>query len=310
MKKPLKVVVTGSNGLLGQKLVKLLTQQQGIEVFALSRGENRLSDREGYTYYNIDLTDAVRLKEKLALIQPDFLVHTAAMTNVDACETNKEECDRMNVEVVRNLVEILREFGTHLIHLSTDFVFSGLKGGVYAEDDPPDPVNYYGLSKLKSERIVQESGIPHAILRTVLVYGLVDGNDRSNVVLWVKNSLEDNKDINVVTDQLRMPTYAEDLAEACWLAIQKRAEGIFNVSSSELLSIYDLALEVAEAFDLDPGRIHPVETGRLSLPARRPVSTGLDLSKSAEVLGLPLRSFKVRLQAFKEQLLSRDASNC
>jgi dTDP-4-dehydrorhamnose reductase len=303
-----KIVVTGSNGLLGQKMVKLLMAQEGIEVFALSRGPNRMARTEGYAYFDIDLSEEIMLRDLLESIRPDFLVHTAAMTNVDACELNKDECDRMNVEVVRALVNILKDIGTHLVHLSTDFVFSGLKGSPYTEEDPPDPVNYYGLSKLKSERIIEKSGIPHAILRTVLVYGLVDENDRSNVVLWVKNSLEQNKDINVVTDQLRMPTYAEDLAEACWLAIQAKASGVFNVSSSELISICDLAVLVAEAFGLDKGLIHPVGTYALNLPAKRPFSTGLDLSKSVRVLKLPLRSFASRLQDFKAQVLERDAS--
>lgn len=303
-----KVVVTGSNGLLGQKLIKLLVDRNECEVFALSRGKNRIHSESGYTYYSIDLTQDEELENLLNAIRPDFLVHTAAMTNVDACELNQEECDRMNVEVVEHLVRILKPINTHLIHLSTDFVFSGIKGSFYTEEDEPDPVNHYGRSKLRSEEVLQASGISYAILRTVLVYGLVDGNDRSNVVLWVKNSLEEKKDIRVVTDQLRMPTYAEDLAEACWLAIDTQATGIFNVSSSELVSIYDLALDVAEAFDLDKSLIHPVKTEELSLPAKRPVSTGLDLSRSASVLQLPLHSFRERLQVFKNQLLSRSDS--
>lgn len=294
--------------MLGQKLIKLLVSKKDWEVFAFSRGDNRLQGKEGYTYYSIDLENVEELEELLNEIHPDFLVHTAAMTNVDACELNPEECDKMNVEVVEHLVRILKPLQTHLIHLSTDFVFSGFKGSYYTEDDLPDPVNHYGHSKLRSEEVIQNSGISHSILRTVLVYGLVDGNDRSNVVLWVKNSLEQKRDIRVVTDQLRMPTYAEDLAEACWLAIDKRATGVFNVSSSELISIYDLALEVAETFDLDKSLIHPVETEQLSLAARRPASTGLDLSRSVRVLHLPLHSFQERLQVFKNQLLSQSES--
>lgn len=294
--------------MLGQKLIKLLVSKKDWEVFAFSRGDNRLQGKEGYTYYSIDLEKVEELEELLNEIHPDFLVHTAAMTNVDACELNPEECDKMNVEVVEHLVRILKPLQTHLIHLSTDFVFSGFKGSYYTEDDLPDPVNHYGHSKLRSEEVIQNSGISHSILRTVLVYGLVDGNDRSNVVLWVKNSLEQKRDIRVVTDQLRMPTYAEDLAEACWLAIDKRATGVFNVSSSELISIYDLALEVAETFDLDKSLIHPVKTEQLSLAARRPASTGLDLSRSVRVLHLPLHSFQERLQVFKNQLLSQSES--
>ena len=121
-----KVLVTGSNGLLGQKLIKLLVEKGDFEVFALSRGENRLNDKKGYTYYSIDLTDWEELERMLGDIRPDFVVHTAAMTNVDACELNPTECDLMNVEMVEQLVRILKPMDTHLIHLSTDFVFSGL----------------------------------------------------------------------------------------------------------------------------------------------------------------------------------------
>jgi len=141
-----------------------------------------------------------------------------------------------------------------------------------------------------------------AILRTILVYGLVDANDRNNIVLWVKKSLEQKQDINVVTDQLRMPTLADDLAEACFLAIEKEANGVFNVSSSVLMSIYEIALMVADAFGLDKKYIHPIDSKGLVLPAKRPFSTGFDLNKSISQLNLPSYSFEERLQVFKDQL--------
>jgi len=297
-----KVVITGSNGLLGQKLVKLLSSKDDFEVFALSKGKNRLLKPEGYAYYSIDLLDGEKLTALLDEILPHYIIHTAAMTNVDACELDKVTCDRMNVDMLKPLVSFCAITGAHLIHLSTDFIFDGLKGSVYTEADAPNPVNYYGLSKLKSEEMLANSKIDYSILRTILVYGLVDNNDRSNIVLWVKRSLEQGKHINVVTDQLRMPTYAEDLAEACWLIIAHKAKGIFNVSSSELMSIYEIALAVADAFDLDQDLIHPVETSVLGLPADRPLSTGFDLDKSANEINLPLYTFKERLQVFKNQL--------
>lgn len=296
-----KVVITGSNGLLGQKLVKLFRTKQGYEVHALSRGENRMLSDAGYTYYSIDLLDTARLRECILGIQPHVLIHTAAITNVDACEQQREECSRLNVDLVREIVALCREIKAHLVHLSTDFIFNGKKGDVYTEDDAPDPVNFYGQTKLQSEEIVRASGLRHTILRTILVYGSVDRKDRSNIVLWVRQSLEQGKDINVVTDQLRMPTLAEDLAEACWLAVSRPAYGVYNVSSAELMSIYEIALAVAEAYGLDTSLIHPVKTAKLSLPADRPASTGFDLSRSVRDLGLPLHTFKERLQLYKDQ---------
>lgn len=300
-------MITGSNGLLGQKLVKLFLEKPGYEVHALSRGPNRLDDKKGYLYYDIDLLDNDKLTTVLTQILPDVIIHTAAMTNVDACELQQEECDRMNIEVVANILAYCDKKDTYLVHLSTDFIFDGEKGSIYKEEDIANPVNYYGLSKWKSELMIQESNVPHAILRTILVYGLVDGNDRSNIVLWVKNSLEANKEIRVVTDQLRMPTYAEDLAEACWLAVESEAKGVFNVSSNELMSIYEIALAVADAFALDKKLIHPVVTSALSLPAKRPLSTGFDLNKSIAEINLPSHSFTDRLQVFKNQLNSLEA---
>ena len=302
-----KTVITGSNGLLGQKLVKLFLEKPGYEVHALSRGPNRLDDQKGYLYYDIDLLDNDKLIPLLTQILPDVIIHTAAMTNVDACELHQEECDRMNIEVVANILEYCHTKDVYLVHLSTDFIFDGKKGTIYKEEDIADPVNYYGLSKWKSELMIRESNVPHAILRTILVYGLVDGNDRSNIVLWVKNSLENKKEINVVTDQLRMPTYAEDLAEACWLAVEKEARGVFNVSSNQLMSIYEIALAVADTFGLDKKLIHPVRTNALSLPANRPLSTGFDLNKSITEINLPSYSFVDRLQVFKDQLNSLQA---
>ena len=297
-----RIVITGSNGLLGQKLVKLYLSKSTYEIHALSRGENRLHNKEGYTYYNIDLLDKVELVQTLNQIEPSVIIHTAAMTNVDACEQQQEQCDLMNIDVVANILDYCKESGVYFVHLSTDFIFDGTKGNVYNEDDIAHPVNHYGLSKLKSEIMIQEAKIDAAILRTILVYGLVDQNDRSNIVLWVKSSLENHKDIHVVTDQLRMPTYAEDLAEACWLAVEARAKGVFNVSSNELMSIYDIALSIADAFGLDKKWIHPVVTNELNLPAKRPLSTGFDLNKSIIEINLPSYSFTERLQVFKSQL--------
>jgi dTDP-4-dehydrorhamnose reductase len=297
-----RIVITGSNGLLGQKLVKLYLSKSTYEIHALSRGENRLHNKEGYTYYNIDLLDKVELVQTLNQIAPSVIIHTAAMTNVDACEQQQDQCDLMNIDVVANILDYCKESDVYLVHLSTDFIFDGAKGDVYNEDDIAHPVNHYGLSKLKSEIMIQEAKIDAAILRTILVYGLVDHNDRSNIVLWVKSSLENHKDIHVVTDQLRMPTYAEDLAEACWLAVEARAKGVFNVSSNELMSIYDIALSIADAFGLDKKWIHPVVTNELNLPAKRPLSTGFDLNKSIIEINLPSYSFTERLQVFKSQL--------
>ena len=286
--------------MLGQRLLHFLKKENTYNIYGVSRGENRLKDQEGYTYISTDLTREDQVTDLIETVQPDVIIHTAAMTNVDQCELEHEECDRINVEAVRYLAEMCKKYDIHLVHLSTDFVFNGEKG-YYKEEDDPDPVNYYGLSKLRSEQIIQESGIHHTIIRTILVFGITE-TLKSNIVLWVVNNLKENKPINVVTDQLRMPTFADDLAKACIFAAENRVEGLFHVSTNRLISIYEIARMVAKSFDLNENLISPVPTSRLTQPARRPLKTGFDISKAISRLKLPGVSFENRLQVFKDQL--------
>ena len=296
-----KIAITGSNGLLGQTLVNLLLKESDqYEMHGLSRGENR-SGRNDFSYYSVDITDYDELNSCLEKIQPDVIVNTAAMTHVDVCEDDKEGCDLLNVEAVKYLVKISEKLKAHLIHISTDFIFDGKKG-CYKETDVPNPLSYYGLSKLKSEQILTSSEIDYTILRTILVYGQVNNLGRNNIVLWVKEMLEKGKEITIVDDQFRMPTYVEDLAMACKISIDGKAKGIFNISSNQLLSVYEIAQQVAEVFGLDKDLIKPISTSTLNQRAPRPPKTGFDLSKTNDELNFHPKSFKEDLQRFKQSL--------
>ncbi|MDG2194178.1 MAG: SDR family oxidoreductase [Polaribacter sp.] len=296
-----KIIITGSNGLLGQNLLNLLLEEkETYKVIGFSRGANR-SGRDDFEYHNLDITDTKKLQTNLLKIQPDVVINTAAMTNVDACETDKENCHLLNVDVVQQLTSLCSEIQTHLIHISTDFIFDG-KNGPYTEEDTPSPLSYYGETKLQSEEILSKSTIDYTILRTILVYGIVAEMSRSNIVLWVKEALEKGNPITIVDDQYRMPTYVEDLALACKLCIDKKATGVFHISSNQLLSIYKIAQEIADAFDLDKKLIQPISTTTLNQLAVRPVSTGFDLTKTNRELNLYPKSFTEDLQRFKEKL--------
>lgn len=296
-----RVLVTGSNGLLGQTLVRLLLEERDrYSVIGFSRGENR-SGRDDFKYVSIDITDKRILFKELNEYRPDVIVNTAAMTNVDACEDNKLACDILNIDVVKYLKEYSEEKGVHLVHLSTDFIFDG-KNGPYKETDKPNPLSYYGRSKLKSEDVLTKSKIDYTIIRTILVYGKVFEMTRSNIVLWVKKSLEDKKQITIVNDQYRAPTYVEDLALACKLSIDNRITGLFNVSSNTLLSVYEIAKQIADVFELDESLIKPISTKDLSQLAIRPSITGFDLTKTNKILKLFPKSFKEDLQKFKKKL--------
>jgi dTDP-4-dehydrorhamnose reductase len=297
----IKVIITGSNGLLGQSLLNLLLKDtHKYQVFGFSRGGNR-SGREDFSYTSIDITDEIILKKNIKQIQPDFIINTAAMTQVDDCENKKEACDLLNVTVVKWLSEVSKEINVHVIHISTDFIFDGIKG-FYKETDKPNPLSYYGVSKLKSEEVLIQSRINFTILRTILVYGKVFDMSRSNIVLWVKEMLSKGKEITIVDDQFRTPTYVEDLALACKISMDKRAKGIYHISSNELLSVFEIAQQIATVFHLDKSLIKPISTSTLNQTAPRPVKTGFDLSKTNKELEFYPRSFKEDLVKFKETL--------
>ena len=304
-----KIIITGSNGLLGQNLTTLLLKEkEKYQVTGFSRGKNR-SGRKDFKYVSIDLTDKNHLIKELNKIQPNVIVNTVAMTQVDQCEMQRDRCDALNVSVLDSLIQFSEKSNVHLVHLSTDFIFDGYKKGYYKETDLPNPLNYYGLSKLKAENKLINSNTNHTILRTILVYGKVLDMSRTNIVLWVKESLEAGKLINVVNDQYRMPTYVVNLAEACKAVIEKNKKGIFNVSSTQLLSIYDIAKQIAETFNLNKELISPISSKGLNQLAQRPVSTGFDLSKTSRELGLSFKTFKEDIQNFKETMTLKNTFN-
>ena len=296
-----KVLITGSNGLLGQKLLDLYLTIEDIELIATARGENRYPRKEGYTYTSLDITNEKEVQHVIAQHAPDCIINTAAMTNVDSCETDKEGCDKLNVDAVAYLIAAANTAGAHLIHLSTDFIFDGKKGP-YKEDDEANPLSYYGHSKLLAENMVREYCIKWSIARTVLVYGVVNDMSRSNIVLWAKGALEKGQPINVVDDQFRTPTLAEDLAKGCQLIEHKQAEGIYNISGKDQMSILELVQRVANYFDLDASVLRVVSSESLNQPAKRPPLTGFDLTKSRKVLGYEPHSFEQGIGVLMEQL--------
>ncbi len=296
-----KILVTGSNGLLGQKLTDLARTDEGITLVATSRGGNRHPVKDGYTYIDLDIVDGDRLRTAIAEHRPQAIINTAAMTNVDACEHDPEGCRKLNVEAVATLVALCEEFDIHLIHLSTDFIFDG-KEGPYAEDAQPNPLSLYGQSKLDAEQLIQRAGCRWAILRTILVYGVVADMSRSNIVLWAKGALEKGQPLNVVNDQWRMPTLAEDLAKACILTATAEAEGVFHISGKDLFAIHELVAAVADFWSLDKSLIRQVSSATLSQAAPRPARTGFVLDKARHELGYEPHSFNEGLAIVHRQL--------
>lgn len=304
----MKILITGSNGLLGQKLVYKLRNKSNVECIATARGANRLVQQDGYIYESLDITDKKNVEEVFAKFLPDVIINTAAQTNVDVCETDREGSWLMNATAVDYQVKVLEElqsknksYKPHFIHLSTDFIFDGTHGPL-DEEEKPNPLSYYAEGKLEAEKIVQGSSLDWAIARTVLVYGIVDNMSRSNIVLWVKSNLEQGKIINVVDDQFRTPTLAEDLADGCILIAEKRAKGIYNISGKNFYSILELANVVADYYGLDKSLIKPSKSADIKQPAKRPPVTGFIIDKAKNDLGYNPHSFTEGIKILEDQI--------
>ncbi|MFT6167416.1 MAG: dTDP-4-dehydrorhamnose reductase [Vicingaceae bacterium] len=296
-----KILITGSNGLLGQKLVAQLANSDTFELVATSRGENRISKVTGFTYEPMDIASEEDVKRVFDLYQPDVLMNTAAMTNVDACESDKEGCWELNVTAVEYLIKAAEKYNTHFIHLSTDFIFDG-EAGPYTETDESNPLSYYGESKLASEKALQVSNCRWAIARTIIVYGIVEDMSRSNIVLWAKGALEKKQKLNIVNDQFRSPTLAEDLAKGCILIAEKQAQGIYNLSGKDTMSIVDLVRRVAQYYKLDESYIEEISSASLNQAAKRPSKTGFILDKAINDLGYDPVSFEEGIKFLETQL--------
>ena len=300
-----KVLITGANGLLGQKLVYGLKSRNDVELLATGMGENRLIDQTNYSFQSLDITNETDVNQTIKQFSPHVIINCAAMTNVDACELNQKQCWDVNVNGVKHLANAVAKLGTHFIHISTDFVFDG-EDGPYNENDLPNPLHYYAKSKLESEKIVKENCANWSIARTIIIYGITDNMSRSNLVLWAKREIEKGNTINVVNDQFRSPTLAEDLAKGCISIMDKNAHGLFHLSGPKSYSILEMVYMVADFYNLDKSLINPVSSKSLNQPAKRPLVTGFDIRKAEKELNYNPVDFLAGIEIMDRQLKTQN----
>ncbi|NOU16721.1 MAG: SDR family oxidoreductase [Bacteroidales bacterium] len=294
----MKVLVTGANGLIGRKTIKVLQLGSENQVFATSQKKIQPSSNVEFFTVNLIYSDINKLVETL---KPDVLIHCAAVSSPDACEVDKYSCQKLNVEVTSRLASACRDYSVHLIFLSTDFIFDGKKSD-YSETDSPAPTCYYGESKLEAENILQEMNIGTAIVRTSLVFGYEEHLSRPNIALKVIDHLKNNQSYRVPFDQIRTPTLAEDLAFALKTIAEKGESGIFNVSGGEKVSVYEFSKQIAACFGFDESLLISTSTKDLSEPALRPLNTSLDITKAKTILNYQPTSLKDSLIILKEQV--------
>lgn len=297
-----RVLITGANGLLGQDLVSQMSRLPEYDVLATGRDPDPKFRGCSCGYTMLDITSAADVRDLFQNFTPTVVVNCAAMTNVDQCESERDDCWRTNVEAVEILARHCKATGARLVQISTDFVFDG-EGGPYRETDRPNPINFYAKSKLAAENSVRGSGLENwAIARTVLVYGTGERLSRSNIALWVIESLSRGKEIHVVTDQWRTPTYAPDLASGIERIVRFEKSGTFHLAGREYLSIHDFALAIAEVFELDANLIKPTDETQFTQTAPRPPRTGFIILKAETELGFKPRPLRSALRHLGQRL--------
>jgi dTDP-4-dehydrorhamnose reductase len=288
----MKILVTGANGFLGQHVCVYL-KQRGFNVMATSRGESRIPSHFNIQYFSCELTDKIAVEKLVSETKPDVIIHAAAMSKPDECELNKEKCLLHNVTATKYLINAFEKMtgpDSHFIFTSTDFVFG--ENGPHSEEDIPAPINFYGESKLRAEKLFSETSCLNTIVRPVFIYGEVWDGLRLSYLQQVKNSLEQSKPIKAVSDQRRTPTYVYDVCKGIEEIIIKKKTGIYHLAGKDILSPYQMAATIADYFQLDESLIEEVTLNSFFEAAKRPLRSGLKIEKATADLNYQPVSFK------------------
>lgn len=295
-----RIAILGAGGKVGEALYKILSRELDAEFILFTTEKKLIIEDYKDTIVRIDVTNKSLLKDELYNYNPEIIINCIAFTNVDLCETEKKLAWELNTTLVENLMTISKVLGAHLITFSTDYIFNGNKGP-YTELDKPDPLNYYGKSKLAAENLLIGNYDKYTIIRTNLVYGYSSYN-KGDFIKWIISSLQQNKDIYIVESLYANPTLTDDIAEAVMQIILKSAYGIYNVAGLTYLDRLSIAKEVARVFNLDETLIHKTEIAELKQKAIRPIKGGLVVLKAQTELGLHLSNLESGLINLKLQL--------
>jgi len=293
-----RILIIGSNGMLGQRLTEFFQSAQNIELMCASTESESLIS--GANYKQLDIRQKNKVREIILDFFPDFIINTAAYTNVDKSETEREIAWKVNVNGVENIALYSWTIDAHLIHISTDYIFDG-KSGPYTEDAKPNPICYYGRTKLASENSIRTSGVRFTIIRSNVLYGAAKFG-RPDFVKWVINSLRAGEKIRIVTDQMGNPTYIDDLVCAIRTIIEFKKEGVYNIGGTEMLSRFDFTQRIADYFQLEKVLIKPILTKELNQPALRPLKAGLITLKAETELGYKPRKIEETFALMKKEL--------
>ena len=273
----MRILVTGAHGLLGRHLLR---PRADVEPIACGRGSEPVDSNP---CRSVRLSDPDAVASLLEQVRPDWVIHTAAITDVDRCERERDEARLVNLGLVEVLAASCKAADVGLVQLSTDYVFGG-EDGPYSEVDEPRPLSYYGQLKLESERHVLASGVRGMVLRTLWLYGYLP-QTRPNLVTWPLGAMHRGEPLRIVDDQWGNPTFVIDLAEALVDLCRRDATGIFHMGGADFMSRHEMVMQLAAFFDLDASRVQSIKTTEAGQSAPRPRRSGLSSARLTETIG-------------------------
>ncbi len=294
----LKLLVTGASGLLGQKTARLALEK-GHEVYSIYK-EHIVTIG---TPIKLDLTNREKLLKKISDIKPDVVIHTAAYTNVDDCEINRDLAWKVNAEATKYIAMVSASTSSHLTYVSTDYVFDGEKG-FYTEENHPNPISYYGYTKLRGEAFVEEHAKGWCIARPSVIYGWGPAH-KQNFATWLINNLSQEKELKILIDQYVSPTLNTNLAEMLLEIAERKITGILHTAGGTRVSRHEFALKLAEVFNLNMDLIKPVKMDEMSWRAKRPKDSSLDVSRALTLLNQKPLKLNQALEMMRKESINQ-----
>ena len=289
--------MTGSAGLIGQQLVKDLSESN--QVFS-SYNE---SIPEFGEPIRMDLRDQTEISRVFNEKKPDIVIHLGAMTDVDHCERDKSSATEINAKSTEIIAKECSNQNSFLVYLSTDYVFDG-SSGMYKETDTTNPIGHYGKSKLDGERSVENFSSEYCIARTSTPFGLQ--SKKKSFPTWIIENLEQKNQINVLTDQITSPTYIPNLSQMLIEIAERKITGILHVSGASKMSRYDMACMIADKLDYDQSLLNPAIMSQMNWDAERPKNSSFDVSKAASILHQKPQTIEESIELFTNTIKSRD----
>ena len=270
----MKICIVGASGLLGEGFQRISKDSKNEFIFCYAK--NKIPNAE-----QLDITKEDAIKSFFQIHKPDTLINCSAISNPEFCEKNKSHAFNVNALGAKKLAQACNIYGSHLIHVSTDYVFDG-NAGPYQENDVPKPISYYGQTKHESEELVLKENENFCVARTALLYGWCQ--NKQNLATMIISELRNNRQVKLIDDQQVSPSYADNVAEMMLELAKTKISGTFNVTNSSIVTRYDFGILISEVFELNKSLIKSISIEDFHWKVPRPHKSGLLIEKISKVL--------------------------